>query len=1296
MALAVGCFSAPALADTTPGDPQRAGKNRGGETPRSTAGEPGVIIPGPAPQPGDADHHGSDHAADHHDAGHDYGHGEYPVARSYDSAPPAPAHQTLEQMQAKSAGCMTCHTQTDSHTMHASPAVRIGCTDCHGGDATVRKAADIPLDAPVARALLEKAHVLPRYPHTWNWPAAANPERSYTLLNKEATEYVRFVNPGDFRAAEAACGACHADVIDQSKRSLHATGAMFWAAAAYNNGILPYKRSILGEVYDNDGNTAKLEAPIELTPEMREMGMLDEILPLPAWETVMPGDIFRVFERGGRNILNLFPETGIPNALGLIQRLEEPGRPDIRQSNRGPGTGARISVPLINITKTRLNDPMLWFLGTNDQPGDYRSSGCSACHVVYANDRDPIHSGPWADAGNMGHSQTADPTIDTDEPGHPIAHRFTRGAPTAQCMVCHMHQPNMFVNSYLGYTMWDYESDAPHMWPEEQQYPDHDRRREVLERNPEGAAPRGKWADVDFLKDVSKLNPELSDTQFADYHGHGWNFRAVFKRDREGNLLDDDGDIVAEDDPQKFDKAVHMRSIHAEVGMHCVDCHFGQDNHGNGHLYGEVAAAVEIDCVDCHGTADAYPTLKTSGPASATGSHDLSLLRNPDGQLRFEWRDGKLIQRSLVNPGMEWEMSLVKDSVDQGSDHYNEKAARAKLMSTDTDSQHWGPDVAQADAAHNNEKMECYTCHTSWTTSCGGCHLPIQANELSERHHFEGGYTRNYATYNPQVARDQIFMLGKRADYKGGKYAPIRSTSALVLSSTNANRERIYIQQPPVASSGYSSQAFNPHFPHTVRKTETKGCSDCHLSAQDNNNAIMTQTLGYGTDFIDFVGRNLWVGEAKHVEAVRVTEWDEPQAVKGSYLQRYAYPDWFAEHQANDGVLQVAHDHRAGRVGCLQLRGEYLYTASGEDGFRVFDVASIDNKGFSQRIITAPFSALGHDAHVGTKNATCLTLSTTQPVAPERNQGELMRVTNKEQPFHPLYHYAYITDAEEGLIAVNIDTFSDGEPRNNDLTRAMTWNAGGVLDGARHVTHGGHYLYITADAGLVIIDINNPLEPRHVRTVPMTDARASALQFRYLFVTDADGLKVVDVSSPDRARLVPGASIALDNARGLSLARTYAYVAAGEQGLIIIDIRQPEKPARFKAFNADGRLRDSHDVVVATTNASLFAYVADGRTGIHVVQLTSPELQPRFYGFSPKPNPKWIAGRATRSPALSLSRALERDRAVDETGGQVAVFGRRGSRPLNHEEMKTLFLNDSGEPWYVTDEPRPATEEAAP
>jgi hypothetical protein len=114
-------------------------------------------------------------------------------------------------------------------------------------------------------------------------------------------------------------------------------------------------------------------------------------------------------------------------------------------------------------------------------------------------------------------------------------------------------------------------------------------------------------------------------------------------------------------------------------------------------------------------------------------------------------------------------------------------------------------------------------------------------------------------------------------------------------------------------------------------------------------------------------------------------------------------------------------------------------------------------------------------------------------------------------------------------------------------------------------------------------------------------------------------------------------------------------------------------------------MRDARDLVLATTNASLFAYVADGEGGLKVLQLTSPASQPKFYGFSPDPKPQLIAIRRTRKPALSLSRGLERDRAVDETGGQIAVFGRRGSRPLNLEEMRRLYLDRSGKPWYVTD-----------
>ena len=1218
---------------------------------------------------------------------------EKPTVRNYATAPAAPARQSVMDETRKSFGCVSCHTTTDRHTMHANPGVVLGCTDCHGGDAGVMKPKDGSDDGRNKLAYQharDMAHVLPRFPETWKSPSSANPEHSYTLLNREAKEFVRFMNPGDLRVAREACGACHLDIIQAVERSLMASSAMLWGGASYNNGILPFKRYILGEAYTPEGVGAMIRNPIVPTPQMTAMGILPQLAPLPAWETVPPADVFRVFERGGRVINSQFPEVGLPNSTGALQKLDEPGRPDIKQSNRGPGTGQRIAVPLINVAKTRLNDPHLWFLGTNEQPGDYRSSGCTACHTVYANDRDPKHSGPYAKFGNEGKSQTRDPTIDKTKSGSPLKHEFTRAIPSSQCMVCHMHQPNVFVNSFYGTTMWDYEADAPNMWPKKQQYPTASAALEILKRNPEEAATRGLWGDKDFIKRIWENNGKMKDTQFADYHGHGWNFRYVFKRDRKGTLLDKDNKPVADTDPKKFDKAVHLTSIHLDVGMHCVDCHFSQDVHGNGHIYGEVAAAIEIDCVDCHGTADKFPTLFTSGPAASPQGRDLQLMRTPDGRKRFEWLNGELYQRSSIDPKLEWKMSLTKNSVTPGHAKYNEKAARAKLMQSGAagrDGQWGGGGTAGAaapDYAHSNDKMTCYSCHLSWTTTCAGCHLPIQANWKTERQHYEGGETRNYATYNPQVARDDAFQLGRHGPVKGNRVAPIRSSSALILSSTNANREKLYIQQPPIAASGYSSQAFAPHYPHTERKTETKTCTDCHAAREGDNNAIMSQLLLHGTNFVNFVGFNAWIGSAKHVEAVQVTEWDEPQAVIGSYLHKYAYPDWFANHNAADKGLKELHSHGTGGAArCIQLRGEYLFVAEGAGGFRVYDVASIANKGVSQRIISAPYSPLGQGTHVPSTNATCMALPTNQPIAPARNTGELMRETNQEQAFHPIYHYAFVVDAVEGLIVVNVDTLADGEPRNNFLSRAITWNDANVLTGARHISIGGHYAYVATDKGLVVLNLNNPLKPVVAATLALDDVRSSALQFRYLFTTTAKGLEIIDVTHPDRPVLK--AAVALTDARRVYVARTYAYIAAGKDGLVIVDVEKPETPRHYLTFNASGRINDAHDVIVASTNASLFAYVADGTNGLKVIQLTSPESQPKFYGFSPEPKPVLIAWRKTDSPALALSKGLDRDRAVDETGGQIAVFGRIGSRPFNRREMDKLYLTPEGRLWTVTD-----------
>ena len=114
----------------------------------------------------------------------------------------APVDTLLQQSQGeadrKSSGCVTCHTSTDSASMHASGTVRLGCIDCHGGNNDVRISQGIAPKSGEYERLKRQAHPQPRVLKG----DAANPMRSYTDWLREDWNYVRFVNPGDLRVAE--------------------------------------------------------------------------------------------------------------------------------------------------------------------------------------------------------------------------------------------------------------------------------------------------------------------------------------------------------------------------------------------------------------------------------------------------------------------------------------------------------------------------------------------------------------------------------------------------------------------------------------------------------------------------------------------------------------------------------------------------------------------------------------------------------------------------------------------------------------------------------------------------------------------------------------------------------------------------------------------------------------------------------------------------------------------------------------------------------------------------------------
>lgn len=244
-----------------------------------------------------------------------------------------------EDVLAASRSCLGCHEGIEE--MH--PAYPLGCTDCHGGDASSDDQ--------------ERSHIQPKR----KWP---NDES--VLKPNHDPAYVKFRNPANLRVVKEACGGCHDEEVDAINKSLHGTTAGHLNDGLFENGVLKKKGSKYAIFGIRDDRPA----------EERDEFALAKLDSLPGFR------------------------SGKPNAIPTHIR-DVPRKACMRCHLWGVGRAVR---------------------GRLGMDGDYRSEGCAACHVTYADD---------------GLSQSADEAIDKLEPGHPMKHTFTNKIPTETCTRCH-------------------------------------------------------------------------------------------------------------------------------------------------------------------------------------------------------------------------------------------------------------------------------------------------------------------------------------------------------------------------------------------------------------------------------------------------------------------------------------------------------------------------------------------------------------------------------------------------------------------------------------------------------------------------------------------------------------------------------------------------------------------------------------------------------------------------------------------------------------------------------------------
>lgn len=311
------------------------------------------------------------------------------------------------------------------------------------------------------------------------------------------------------------------------------------------------------------------------------------------------------------------------------------------------------------------------------------------------------------------------------------------------------------------------------------------------------------------------------------------------------------------------------QDIHYQKGMTCQDCHTSLDVHGDGFLAAANLGAVQIECADCHGTPDKFPWELPLGfqdefamtPADGP-PRGVAPERLPHAQQGFAVgkRDGFL----LTARGNPFE-NVVRDGSEIIVHTAAGKDIRMKplkqLFAEKKVSQRG--QVAMQGVAGHLRRMECYTCHASWTPQCYGCHVKIDYSQKDKcpecadskrafdwvaagRRHQSPGHARDrgeagYDTIVPGVVTEQRSyerweepMMGINGEGRVSPLAPGCQVSVTLIGEDGKPilLNHIFRTLPGSEGAGDAGQLaldMSPTQPHSMTKN-ARSCESCHAS----------------------------------------------------------------------------------------------------------------------------------------------------------------------------------------------------------------------------------------------------------------------------------------------------------------------------------------------------------------------------------------------------------------------------------------------------------------------------------
>ncbi|MCB9544120.1 MAG: hypothetical protein H6703_16955 [Myxococcales bacterium] len=647
--------------------------------------------------------------------------------------PEAPIPQNAES-------CMACHNGAQANDYSGNgignphpfaPAQYVPCTGCHGGNG--RGAGKNGSHVPAPPEIGDRIFQANNNKAFFNRVTLAGVDKltpdPYTGPNGQQysnLDYLQFINPGDLRVVSAGrgCGqqGCHYDEHAQwVPRSMIATSTGIFSATRFlvgvDNRIPEYRGNRdANSLADSAPRTVQNPAFDAASARVGEIGRLVEQPELAAYNGQMRDNGNYLAANLNNHIINANQDQQKPNRVRAGSPLET------------------LIDEQVSIT---CGDCHLYSAGANNRYADFRSSGCTACHMEYSYDGRHAGFDP-----NVPRDEPANPdAIAAGERAHVLSHQirnvakilpngaFVRGISDRACVGCHQGS-NRTVLQFWGIRL-DQNQDLVNNF----QYP----------ANPD-----------DFentAQDQRLYNPAVANNTFNGRNANQY-------------ILTEDYDADGRDDTPP--------DIHYERGLGCIDCHGSRDLHGgtagdatSGQVVSRMNQATALTCENCHGTVEGFartvPCTTYSGQAAEcttdkNGNPMKHVTKDPQGHYWLISRvDG---QRHYLPQTKDVTILSQRTHPITLNNLYSPKASYAMGRADGNPQTGTGPLQANpnlyTEGFSHLDTMDCQSCHASWINNCIGCHL-ANAYDVNPANYFFSNITGERILLN-QTAADFVYQ----------------------------------------------------------------------------------------------------------------------------------------------------------------------------------------------------------------------------------------------------------------------------------------------------------------------------------------------------------------------------------------------------------------------------------------------------------------------------------------------------------------------------------------------------------